>query len=245
MTDEPAIPSPAQGRRYRGVLLDMDGTLIDSNPAHVKAWVEALREAGYEVEEKKIWPFVGMGGDNLLPAAMGIQKESAEGERISARRGEIFKARHLPHLRPFPGVRPLLERMRQEGLRLVIASSSPADELRTLLALAGVEDLVDGTTSADEAGRSKPDPDVVHAALERIGLPAPEVVLLGDTPYDVQAAAKAGVGVIALRCGGFPDKDLEGALALYDGPADLLARFDESPLGAGVLVTAPDPAQGI
>jgi len=230
MPDEPA--TLAEGR-YRGVLLDMDGTLIDSNEAHVKAWVEALLEAGYEVEEKRIWPFVGMGGDNLLPAAMGIQKESAEGSRISERRGEIFKARYLPDLRPFPGVRPLLERMRQAGLRLVVASSSPADELETLLALTGVEDLVDGTTSADEAGRSKPDPDVVRAALEKIGLPESAVVMLGDTPYDVQAAAKAGVGVIALRCGGFPDKDLEGALAVYDGPADLLDRFAESPLGLG------------
>lgn len=227
MPDEPTSPNG----RFRAVLLDMDGTLVDSNEAHVRAWVEALKEAGRPVEEKDVWPLVGMGGDNLLPAVAGIPKESEEGTRISERRGEIFRTRYLPGIRPFPAVRPLLERMRGAGLRLMVASSSPADELDEMLRTAEAADLVEGATSASDAGRSKPDPDVIHAALERLGLPAVQVVLLGDTPYDIQAAAKAGVRVIALRCGGFPDKDLTGALALYDDPADLLARFAESPLG--------------
>jgi HAD superfamily hydrolase (TIGR01509 family) len=163
---------------------------------------------------------------------VGIQKDSAEGKKISERRGEIFRESYLPHLEPFPGVRPLLERMRGDDLRLMVASSSPKDELQKSLDIAGVTDLVEGFTSASEAGRSKPDPDVVAAALDKLDLPAGEVVMLGDTPYDVQAAGKAGVGVIAFRCGGFRDEDLRGALALYDGPADLLTRYDESPLVA-------------
>jgi HAD superfamily hydrolase (TIGR01509 family) len=224
--------NPDRPSRYRAVLLDMDGTLIDSNAAHVHAWVEALKEHGHEVSEKDVWPLVGMGGDNLLPAAVGIQKDSAEGKKISERRGEIFRESYLPHLEPFPGVRPLLERMRGDDLRLMVASSSPKDELQKSLDIAGVTDLVEGFTSASEAGRSKPDPDVVAAALDKLDLPAGEVVMLGDTPYDVQAAGKAGVGVIAFRCGGFRDEDLRGALALYDGPADLLTRYDESPLVA-------------
>ena len=222
---------------YRAVILDMDGTLIDSNAAHVHAWVDALRENGHQVTEKDIWPWVGMGGDNLLPAAVGIEKESEEGKRISERRSEIFKTRYVPRIRPFPEVRSLLERMRRDGLRLVIATSSPADELEKSLEIAGVADLLEETASASDAGRSKPDPDVVRAALEQLDLPAGEVVLLGDTPYDVQAAGKMGVGVLAFRCGGFKDGDLKDALAIYDGPADLLARYDESP-----LVLAPTPA---
>jgi HAD superfamily hydrolase (TIGR01509 family) len=226
MARNPDRPSPC-----RAVILDMDGTLIDSNAAHVHAWVEALKEHGHEISEGDVWPLVGMGGDNLLPAAVGIQKDSEEGKKLSERRGQIFRERYLPHLKPFPGVRPLLERMRGDGLRLMVASSSPKDELESSLQAAGVADLVEGFTSASDAGRSKPNPDVVAAALERLDLPAAEVVMLGDTPYDVQAAGKVGVGVIAFRCGGFRDEDLRGALALYDGPADLLARYDESPLG--------------
>jgi HAD superfamily hydrolase (TIGR01509 family) len=224
--------NPDRSSHYRAVLLDMDGTLIDSNAAHVHAWVEVLKEYGHEVSEKDVWPLVGMGGDNLLPAAVDIQKDSEEGKKISERRGEIFRERYLPHLKPFPEVRPLLERMRGDGLRLMVASSSPKDELQKSLEIAGVADLVEGFTSASDAGRSKPDPDVVAAALDRLGLPAAEVVMLGDTPYDIQAAGKVGVGVIAFRCGGFRDEDLRGALALYDGATDLLARYDESPLAA-------------
>lgn len=214
---------------YRAVLLDMDGTLLDSNAAHVNAWVEALREHGREVSEKDIWPLVGMGGDNLLPAAVGISTDSPEGKKISERRGEIYKSR-LPHLKPFPGVRPLLEKIRGEGMKLAVATSSPKEEVEKALELTGIQDLVEETISASDAGRSKPDPDVVKTALDRLGLAAADVVMLGDTPYDIEAAGKMGVGVIAFRCGGFKDQDLREALAIFDDAADLLARFEESPL---------------
>jgi HAD superfamily hydrolase (TIGR01509 family) len=227
------MPSEAGSRssRYRAVILDMDGTLIDSNAAHVHAWVEVLREFGHEVGEKDVWPCVGMGGDNLLPAVVKISKDSPEGKKISERRGEIFKSRYLPHLKPFPGVRPLLERMKKDGLRLVVATSSPEDEVKEAIEIVGVKDLLEDATSASDAGKSKPDPDVVQAALDRLKLAADEVVMLGDTPYDIQAAGKVGIGVIAFRCGGFKDEDLKDAIAIYDGAADLLAHYDESPLG--------------
>jgi HAD superfamily hydrolase (TIGR01509 family) len=224
---------PSNGNIYRGVILDIDGTLLDSNAAHVRAWVEALTEHGHEVTESDIWPLVGMGGDNLLPAAVGIDKESDEGRKISERRGEIYKTRYFPHLRPFPQVRQLLERMRENGLRLVVASSSPEDEVAEALERIEIKDLLESATSATDAGRSKPDPDVVRSALERSGLAAREVVMVGDTPYDIQAAGKVAVGVIALRCGGFRDEDLAGAVAVYDDAADLLARWESSPLGGG------------
>jgi HAD superfamily hydrolase (TIGR01509 family) len=221
------------GNRYRGVILDIDGTLLDSNAAHVRAWVEALTEHGHQVTEDDIWPLVGMGGDNLLPAAVGIDKDSEEGKMISARRGEIYKTRYFPELRPFPQVRRLLERMRENGLTLVVASSSPEDEVEQALKTIGINDLLEGATSATDAGRSKPDPDVVRSALERSGLAAGEVLMLGDTPYDIESAGKVDVGVIAFRCGGFRDQELAGAVALYDDAADLLARWDASPFGRG------------
>lgn len=220
-----------QPRRCRGVILDMDGTLIDSNDAHVRAWVEALREHGRNVSEQDIRPWIGMGGDNLLPAAVGISKDSDEGKKIAETRGKIFKSRYLPHLRPFPGVRPLLARMKKDGLKLVVATSSPKDEVEKAIEIVGVRDLLEDATSASDAARSKPDPDVVQAALDRLGMTAGEVVMLGDTPYDIQAAGKVGVPVIAFRCGGFRDEDLQAAIAIYDGPAGLLARYDESPFG--------------
>jgi HAD superfamily hydrolase (TIGR01509 family) len=221
----------SQDTRYRAVILDVDGTLVDSNDAHVQAWVDALAEHGIDVPVEKVRKLVGMGGDNLLPAAVGIDKESPQGKVIADRRGEIFRTRFLPHIRPFPAVRPLLERMRAAGLTLAVASSSPADEMKVLLDRAGVSDLLQDTASGSDAKRSKPDPDIVQAALKKLGLPPKETVMLGDTPYDIEAAGKAGVGVIALRCGGFQDTDLQGALAIYDDATDLLARFGESPMG--------------
>lgn len=219
---------------YRGVLLDLDGTLVDSNHAHARAWHRALAENGHEVLLEEIERRIGMGGDNLLPSLLGIEKESELGTRISERRGEIFRDELLPHIRPFPKVRPLLEKMRAAGLRPVIATSSPDEELDPLVEIADIGDLLEERTSADDAESSKPDPDIVQAALGKLGLPPEETVMLGDTPYDIAAAGAAGVRVIAFRCGGlFSDEDFEGALAIYDGPADLLERWEESPLGAG------------
>jgi HAD superfamily hydrolase (TIGR01509 family) len=219
--------------RYRGVLLDMDGTLIDSNEAHARAWERAFAANGQPVAYEEIRRRIGMGGDNLIPAILGIEKESELGTRISERRSEIYRNESLPHIRPFPGVRPLLERMREAGLLLAIATSSPDEELDPALDITGIRDLLEERTSADDAESSKPDPDIVHAALDRLGLRPEETVMLGDTPYDIAAAGRAGLGVIAFRCGGFSDEDLAGALAIFDGPADLLERWDESPLARG------------
>lgn len=215
----------------RVVLLDIDGTLVDSNDAHAHAWVAAFAEAGHEVPFERVRPLIGMGSDQLLPRVLGVEKDSPEGERLGDRWAEIFKERFLPSLRPFPDARELLLRMRADGLRLVAASSAREDQLGALLDLAGVADLIEEQTSSSDAERSKPEPDIVRAALDRVGLPAAEAVMIGDTPYDAEAAGKAGVGLIALRCGGWGDTDFDGVLAVYDAPADLLAHYDESPLG--------------
>ncbi len=215
--------------RVEGVLLDVDGTLVDSNGAHAAAWQKALAEAGFQVEFERLRRLIGKGGDKLLPEVTGVEADSPRGETISKRRAEVFNEEFLPRLRPFPCARELLARMKRDGLRLAVASSAKEDELKGLLRVCGAEDLLEATTSSDDADNSKPDPDIVHAALRRIRLPADRVILLGDTPYDIEAGNRAGVGVVAVRCGGWGDSDLAGAMAVYDDPADLLARFDQSP----------------
>lgn len=213
-----------------GVILDIDGTLIDSNDAHAQAWVDALVEAGIEVPFERVRPLIGMGADNLLPEVSGIEKDTPEGKQISQRRSAIFKERYLQQIQAFPQTRALLQHMRDNGLRLVIATSAQPDELDQLLAIAGVADLIEQQTSSGDAKNSKPDPDIVQVALQRLGCAPGEALMLGDTPYDVEAAGKAGVATIALRCGGHNDETLEGAIARYNDPADLLAHYDQSPL---------------
>lgn len=213
----------------RGVLLDVDGTLIDSNDAHARSWVETLAEFGYELPFERLRKLIGMGGDHLLPEVAGLEKDSPQGKAISERRKQLFKERYLSQIQPFALVRPLLAQMRGAGMRLVVATSASPDELDALLERSGAQDLIEASTSSGDAERSKPDPDIVGAALERLDLPKEAVLMLGDTPYDIQAARRAGIGIVALRCGGWRDDDLQGALAIYDDPADLLAHFGESP----------------
>jgi len=212
------------------VIFDVDGTLVDSNDAQARSWVDALKEFGYSVPYEKVRPLIGMGGDKVLPETIGVQKDSEKGKQISKRRSEIFKKKYLPNVKPFLDAQKLLDRMREQGLKLAIATSAQPDELRPLLQIVGAADLIEDKTSARDVKSSKPDPDVMQVALKRVGYPPNEVVMIGDTPYDIEAARKAGVGTIAFRCGGWSDSDLAGAIAIYNDPADLLAHYDSSPL---------------
>lgn len=219
-------------RTIRGAILDVDGTLLNSNDAHARAWVEALAEADVQVTFEEVRKLIGMGGDKLLPAIANIEHGSALGKRISERRSAIFEERFLPKLRPFPHTRDLLLRMKSCGLKLAIASSAQQPELDGFLRIADVLDLIEGSASSSDASNSKPDPDIVQAALARLGLRAEQVLMIGDTPYDIEAAARSGIETLAFRCGGRSDADLAGALAIFDDPADLLQNFDKSPLVA-------------
>jgi HAD superfamily hydrolase (TIGR01509 family) len=220
----------------RGLILDIDGTLLDSNDAHARAWVDALGEEGFPVPFEAVRRLIGMGGDKILPRVAGLAEDDPRAKRVSKRRSEIFSARYLPDVEPFPRVRELLLRARNEGWRLAVATSAKEQEVRPLLEKAGVDDLIERRTSADDADKSKPDPDIVQAALDELGLSADRALMLGDTPYDIDAATRSGVHVIALRCGGWDGPDLSGALAIYDDPSQLLALFDESPLRVRQLV---------
>jgi phosphoglycolate phosphatase-like HAD superfamily hydrolase len=210
-------------------LLDLDGTLIDSNDQHAKAWVEVLTEFGHPVTYREARAAIGKGSDHLLPDVVGLAADSREGKRITERRGALFKERYLPTLRPFPHARELLERMYESGLRLVVATSAKPEEMHVILELIGVTRLMHDGAAAGDAKRSKPDGDILGAALKKAGCATGEAIMLGDTPYDVEAARRSSVGAVALRCGGWGDEDLRGALAIYDNPTQLLAGFDASP----------------
>src|SRR6185295_18283666 len=214
---------------YCAVIFDVDGTLVDSNDAHAQAWVEALAESGRHVEFARVRPLIGMGSDKLLPEVSGLAADSREGQAIATRRGEIFMQRFLPRLRPTRGARELVEWLHDDGLKLYVATSAKDEELQPLLHVAGAGRYMEATASSDDADRSKPDPDIVVAALQRTGRPKNEAIMIGDTPYDVEAALRAGINIIALRSGGWRDRDLQHALAIYDDPADLLNHYDLSP----------------
>lgn len=210
------------------MILDVDGTLVDSNDAHAHAWVAAFASAGITVAFDRVRRAIGMGGDKLMPAVSGIAEDSPAGQQIAGRRAEIFREQFLPRLRPFPGTRPLVERFAADGFTLAVASSAKEDELQPLLEIAGVADLVPTRTSSDDAGRSKPDPDIVHAALERTGSAPGRTVMIGDTPYDVEAALGAGIRIAGVESGGWREPELRGAVEVYAGPDDLLARYERS-----------------
>lgn len=210
------------------MILDVDGTLVDSNDAHARAWVDAFAEYGITVAYEPVRRAIGMGGDKLMPVVAGITEDSPEGQKIAERRGQIFKDVWLPRLQPFPGARDLLERLTADGFTLAVASSAKESELHALLEVARVADLIPTRTSSDDADRSKPDPDIVRAAVKRAGCPRERTAMIGDTPYDVEAANRAHIQIIALTCGGWAPKDLETAAAIYADPADLLNQYPSS-----------------
>ena len=215
----------------KGVIFDIDGTLVDSNDAHAQSWVDTFAEADYEVPFEVVRPLIGMGADKLLPKTIGIRHDSEEGKKLLKRRSEIFRERYLPRLRPFPGARALVLRVRDDGLKAIVATSAKDEELKALLKAAEVDDLMQERATSSNAKRSKPDPDIVEAAINESGVPASKAVMIGDTPYDVEAATRAGVRIIGFRSGGWDDASLKGAAQIYDGPAHLLADYDASLLG--------------
>ncbi|MFL5635555.1 MAG: HAD family hydrolase [Gemmatimonadaceae bacterium] len=215
----------------KGVIFDLDGTLVDSNDAHAQSWVDTFAATGYDVPFDVVRPLIGMGGDKLLPKTIGVKHDSAEGKKLVELRSKIFHEKYLPHLRPLPGGRELVQRVRADGLKPIVATSAKEQELKGLLAAARVQDLMAEKAGATKHDRSKPDPDIVHAAIAESGLEPQQLVMIGDTPYDIEAAAKANVRTIAFRSGGWNDDALKGAIEIYNGPDDLLVHYESSIIG--------------
>lgn len=215
----------------KAVLFDIDGTLIDSNALHVRAWERVFREVGHDIPAERIAQQIGKGGDNLVPALIpGADADTAE--RLSDRHGAIFKADYLPRAKPFPDAVALVRRVHAGRRKVVLASSASAEELDYYVDLMGIADAVAAKTSSDDVETTKPAPDIFAAALGKAGVSADEAVAVGDTPYDVRSAAGAGIGTVALLSGGFAEDVLReaGATAVYRDVADLLAGCDGSPL---------------
>lgn len=213
------------------VIFDVDGTLVDSVDLHAEAWQRAFRKFGKEVPFEKIRFQIGKGSDEFLPEFWSAEEVEKLGKAIEEYRGELFEKEYLPRVRGFPKVRELFLHLRACGQKFALASSAKGTELQGYKKAAGIEDLIERETSSDDAERSKPNPDIFEAALEKLEHPrAEETLVVGDTPWDIEAARKAGLRTIAVRCGGFKDEDLRGAMAIFDDPADLLGRYEASPL---------------
>jgi phosphoglycolate phosphatase-like HAD superfamily hydrolase len=213
---------------FRAVLLDIDGTLIDSNDAHARAWVDAFAAHGRHADFDRVRALIGMGGDKVLSIVAGLDSQTSEGRVIADTRQAIFSRDYLPHLQATPGAEQLLEWFHDHQVTITIATSADGDDLRDLLSVIHATSLVEKATTSDDAEESKPDPDIVVAALRRSTYPADVTVMIGDTPYDIEAARRVDVATIAFRCGGWADSDLAGAIAIYDHPAHFLEQLESS-----------------
>jgi HAD superfamily hydrolase (TIGR01549 family) len=214
-------------------IFDLDGTLVDSNELHVLAWHDTFRHFHKDIPLEQLREQIGKGGDQYLPVFLDEREMREFGKQVDEYRGEIFKKKYLPHVRPFPKVRELFERLRGDGKKIALASSGKEDEVRHYEKLLGIKGLVDSMTTVDQVVHSKPKADVFIAALKTLGsVRSDEAIAIGDTPYDVSAAKKIELPVIGLLCGGFPEQVLrdEGAVAIFRDPEDLLDRYYQSPL---------------
>jgi HAD superfamily hydrolase (TIGR01549 family) len=224
------------GAGIEAVIFDIDGTLVDSVDFHAEAWQRAFARFGKQIPFPDIRQQIGKGGDQLMPVFLTKKELEDVGEELEKYRGDLYKKEYLPRVRAFPGVRALFERIRSDRKRIALASSAPADELEAYKRIADIEDLLEAQTSADDAERSKPHPDIFEAALDSLGEVAKSsVVVIGDTPYDAEAAGKAGLPCVGVRCGGFPEAQLRdaGCVAVFNDPEELLQRYVDTPIVRG------------
>jgi len=211
---------------FSTVLLDVDGTLVDSNDAHAHAWVEAFAKFDHDVSFARARSLIGMGGDKLVETLTGIAPDDKHSKKLRDVRGEIFREKWLPTVRPLRGSRDLLIRLRAEGFQYAIASAAQEEELRPLLELADIADLVETKTSSSDVEESKPAPDIIEATLAKLLMvERSRTVMVGDTPYDAMAAREASVAFIGVTTGGWAPEALLGAIGVYDGPFALARQF--------------------
>ena len=223
---------------FKAVIFDVDGTLIDSVDAHAHAWQDAFRDYGHDIEFDDVRSQIGKGGDQLLPVFLSRDEVEEKGKDLEKHRAQILRDRYLDSITAFSDVRALFERLLADGKQIALASSAKEDELAHYKRVAQIEDLIDAETSSDDAEKSKPHPDIFEAAVKRLRDVTPaEILVVGDTPYDAEAAAKAGLKTIGLLCGGFPEGGLRqaGCIEIYRSPADLLAQYDRSPLAMAAV----------
>jgi HAD superfamily hydrolase (TIGR01549 family) len=227
----------------KAVIFDIDGTLVDSVDFHARAWQETFEHFGKKIPYADVRYQIGKGGDQLMPVFFSAEELEKFGEEMEEYRGELYKREYLQRVQAFPKVRELFERILRDGKRIALASSAKKEELGTYKKIARIEDLVEEETSADDAEKSKPHPDIFEAALAQLGDVRPaEAIVVGDTPYDAQAAGKIALRTIGFLSGGFSEEDLRnsGCIRVYKDAAELLARYEESPIAQASSATAGD-----
>lgn len=215
----------------QAILFDIDGTLVDSNEGHVEAWCEAFAAEGYRFDRAIIHEQIGKGADNLIPSVIPDAPDPVK-KRIEEAHSRIYKEHYLNTVRPFPGARDLLVKTSDAGRKVLLASSASAPELDHYVRLLDVAEIIDGATSKDDVAHSKPCPDIFEAAARKAKVAPAKALVIGDTPYDILAARRSGIETVALRSGGFPERELEEQrpVAIYDDVAALLRDFEDSPI---------------
>jgi len=211
-------------------LLDVDGTLIDTNYHHTLAWFRAFKQHGFVLPVWRIHRAIGMGGDQLVPALVGQEADEEKGDDIRETRDSLYQEL-IGEVEPLHGSHELISDLKERGLRVVLASSSPQDELDRYLELLDARELADAWTTKDDVEATKPSPDLVHAALDKAGTES--AVMVGDTQWDIEAAAKAGVETVCVLTGGSSAQELReaGAVTVFESVDELRDRLDETPLG--------------
>ncbi len=211
------------------VVFDVDGTLVDTVDFHAEAWQRAFAHFDRNFDYAAIRSQIGKGGDQLLPVFLKSDEVEDLGKRIEDYRKGLLTRDYLPRVTPFPVVPDLLRAIRARGKKIALASSAKSDELEVYKKAARMEGLTDVETSSDDAEKSKPHPDIFQAALKKLQLSPSLAVVIGDTPYDAEAAGKAGMSSIGLLCGGFEEGVIRaaGATRIYRDPRDLLDHLDE------------------
>ena len=212
-------------------VLDIDGTLVDTNYHHTIAWYRAFRQHEIVLPLWRIHRHIGMGGDQVVEALTDESTEREKGDDIRAAEKTLY-FQLIEEVQPMAGARDLIEQLKHRGHTVVLASSAKADEVDHYLDLLSARELADGWTTSADVESTKPEPDLVSAALERAGGSAEDAVMIGDTPWDVEAAGNAGVGTVAVRTGGFAVAELEeaGAIAVFESVAELCEKLDQTPL---------------
>jgi HAD superfamily hydrolase (TIGR01549 family) len=212
---------------FDAVLLDIDGTLLDSTYHHALAWSRAFADAGHPVPVWRVHRLIGMGGDRLVPAVTDEETAARIGDEVKERWERAYDEM-IDRTRLFPGARELLDGLRATGVEVVLASSSIPKHAEHALELLQADERADAWTTSEDAEESKPHPELLDKAMERVD--ASRAVMIGDATWDVVAARQRGIPTIGLRCGGFGADELlgSGAVAVYDDPADLLAHLDQA-----------------
>jgi HAD superfamily hydrolase (TIGR01509 family) len=213
----------------KGVLFDVDGTLVDTTFLHAVCWAEALRQHGHRIPAIVTHRAIGMSSDKLLEYALGADRDTDADADITAAHLTLYK-QWWGRLNPLPGAAELLRACHDRGLQVVLASSARREELDALRSVLDADDAVDEATSSSDADEGKPEPDIVVVALQKAGLRADEVVFVGDAVWDGYATQRAGVAFVAVTCGGTSESELReaGAVEVWRDPQDLLDNLDKS-----------------